>query len=161
MRRYLYKPELTLFFGHTQNTVQSSLIVKSVGDIDIGANASAEGGDEGTDDSVQKVNDIVDKDTGFGYEGPMALTKAEFGTMYKGWCKKVKEAILAAGGKPKPFMTSAQAFLPFLNAEFKNFEVYQTKTFDSLIVGWWDEEANVAGAPKFLIFTHAVKAEKY
>ena len=93
------------------------------------------------------MNNIVDADTGFGLEGPLALSKSEFGTMFKSWCKKVKEAILAKGDKPKPFMQSAQGFLPFLNAEFKNFEIYQTKSFSSHIVGWWDEASNASGAP--------------
>mmetsp|Transcript_7647 Transcript_7647/g.12380 ORF Transcript_7647/g.12380 Transcript_7647/m.12380 type:complete len:177 (-) Transcript_7647:2285-2815(-) len=141
--------------------VQSESINKEVGAIDIGANASAEEADEGADDSAEKVNNIVDGETGFGYEGPMSLSKSEFGTMFKLWCKKMKTAIQESGGKPKPFMLSAQAFLPFLNAEFKNFEIYQTKSFDSHVIGWWDDEANTKGAPKFIYFTHGMKAEKY
>mmetsp|Transcript_10560 Transcript_10560/g.14912 ORF Transcript_10560/g.14912 Transcript_10560/m.14912 type:complete len:177 (-) Transcript_10560:41-571(-) len=142
-------------------TVQSQQVTKGVGSINIGANASAEEADEGTDDGEAKVNNIVDGETGFGYEGPMTLSKAEFGVMYKTWCKKVKDKIVENGDKPKPFMTSAKVFLDFLNAEFKNFEIYQTKSFSSFVVGWWDDESNTIGAPKFIYFTHAMKAEKY
>jgi len=141
--------------------VQAKMVNKELGDINIGANASAEEADEGTDDASKMVNNIVDGETGFGYEGPMTISKAEFAVMYKGWCKKVKDAIVAKGDKPKPFMTSAQAFLPVLNAEFKNFEIYQTKSFNAFVIGWWDDEANTVGAPKFLYFTHGMSAEKY
>ncbi|CAK9000916.1 Translationally-controlled tumor protein homolog (TCTP) [Durusdinium trenchii] len=159
-----YKQEPLVWNGETLEgivTVQSELVSKDVGDIDIGANASEEEGDEGTDDASKKVNNIVDGDTGFGYEGPMTLSKAEFGTMYKGWCKKVKDKILEKGEKPKPFMQTAQAFLPFLNAEFKNFEIYQTSSYSPFVIAWWDDQANTVGAPKFIYFLHAMDAEKY
>ncbi|GBG26691.1 Translationally-controlled tumor protein-like [Hondaea fermentalgiana] len=141
--------------------VQSKMINKDVGDIDIGANASAEEADAGTDDAAQMVNQLVDKETGFSYEGPIELKKAEFAVMYKKFCKDTKDKIVEKGDKPGPFMKSAKAFLELLNAEFKNFEIYQTSSFTSPVVAWWDDQANELGAPKFIYFTHAMIAEKY
>lgn len=130
--------------------VQSKMMVKGAVEIDTGANASAEGGEDGGEDgAAAKVNNLCDADSGFGYEGPMTLTKQEFGTMFKAWCKKTKDKILEKGDKPKPFMQSAQKFLTFLNSEFKNFEIYQTSSFSAFVVGWWDDEGNTIGAPKF------------
>jgi len=80
-------------------TVQARLKQKGPIEVNTGANASTEGGgeDEGVDDSVVKVNDIKDADIGFGYEGPQSYSEAEFGTLYKMWCKAVKEKIESAG----------------------------------------------------------------
>jgi hypothetical protein len=143
-------------------TVQSALINKELGEINIGANASAEEADEGTDDAAKKVNNLVDADTGFGYQGPMSLSAPEFTALFKKWCKDTKEKIVADGGKPKDFVQTATGFVPFMSAEFKNFELYKTKSFgDTLVIGWWDDEANTVGAPKFIFFSHAMKAEKY
>ncbi len=141
--------------------VQSKMISKEVGNIDIGANASAEEADEGTDDSVQKVNNLVDADTGFGYNGPMSMDLANLKLLYKNWCKETREKILADGGKPKDFVQTATAFNAFLIEEFSNLEVYQTKSYNGgLVIGWWDDDANTAGAPKFLFNTFAMKSEK-
>jgi hypothetical protein len=47
--------------------------------------------------------------------------------------------------------------MPFIKDEFKNFEIYHPKSFnaETFIVGWWDEEANACGAPKFIFFADA------
>jgi len=141
--------------------VQSKMVNKETGDIDIGANASAEEVDEGTADQAVMVNQLVDKDLGFGYEGPVSFTKQEFGTLFKKWSRETKEKILEKGDKAKPFVQSAKEFVNFLNAEYKNFEIYQTASFSSFIIAWWDDAANQIGAPKFIFFTHAMDAEKY
>lgn len=142
---------------------QSKMIPKDIGDVNTGANASAEGGGEELDDSVETVCNIKDGLVGFGYEGPNAVKASEFGVMYKSWCLAVKKKIEAAGEKPGPFMKSAKAFAPFMKAEFKNFEIYSPKSFspDTFIIGWWDDEANTVGAPKFIYFMNALKQEKY
>lgn len=143
--------------------VQSENVEKGAVSVNTGANASAEEAAEDGDDNVEKVNNIVDAEIGFAYEGPMTLKKSEFGVMYKNYCKKMKDAIIARGDKPKPFMESAKAFLEFMNKEFSNFEIYQSKSYDNpaFIVGWWDDEANTIGAPKFIYFEHGMFSEKY
>lgn len=143
--------------------VQSKMVSKEIGEIDTGANASAEAADEGVDDSVEKVCDIKDGMIGFGYEGPNAMKASEFVTLYKAWCQAVKKKIEETGAKPGPFMKSAKGFMAFMKKEFKNFEIYAPKSFntETFIIGYWDDEANAIGAPKFIYFKHALKEEKY
>lgn len=143
--------------------VQSRLVVKDIGEVNTGANASAEGGEEALEDEVEKVCDIKDGLVGFGYEGPNDMKASEFVTLYKAWCQKIKKIKEDAGEKPGPFMKSAKAFMGFMKAEFKNFEIYAPKSYntETFIVGWWDDEANTVGCPKFIYFKHALKEEKY
>ena len=144
--------------------VQSKKVVKDIGEVNTGANASAENPEEeAVDDSVEKVCDITDGLVGFGYEGPLPLKAAEFVALYKQWCQAVKAKKVEAGEKPGPFMKSAKGFMQFVKKEFKNFEIYAPKSFntETFIIGWWDEEANAAGSPKFIYFKHALKEEKY
>mmetsp|Transcript_8726 Transcript_8726/g.11021 ORF Transcript_8726/g.11021 Transcript_8726/m.11021 type:complete len:179 (+) Transcript_8726:157-693(+) len=142
---------------------QSKLVPKDIGEVNTGANASAEGGGDEVDDSVEMVCNIKDPLVGFGYEGPNDIKAKDFGVLFKSYCVAVKNKITEAGEKPGPFMKSAKAFAPFLKAEFKNFEIYSPKSFsaETFIIGWWDDEANTVGAPKFLYFKNALKEEKY
>ncbi len=126
--------------------VQSRLVTKSIGDINTGANKATEttDDDEGVEDKEEKVVDLKDPIMGFGYEGPASMSAADFVTLYKSWCKTVKEKIEAANKKPKAFMQSAKAFMPFIKDEFKNFEVYHPKSYNSetFVLGWWDDEVS-------------------
>ena len=103
--------------------VQSRMVTKGPVQVNTGANASAEGGDEGADDAAVKVCDLKDAELGFGYEGPQSYTEGEFNGLYKSWCKAVKEKIEAKGNKPKDFMQAAKGFLPFIKANFDNMEM--------------------------------------
>lgn len=143
--------------------VQSKMVSNEVGEINTGANASAEAVAEDPEEAAKKVCDIKDGLIGFGYEGPNEMKANEFVTLYKSWCGKVKKKIEETGAKPGPFMKSAKGFMEFMKKEFKNFEVYAPKSYntETFILGWWDEEANIAGAPKFLYFKHSLKEEKY
>ena len=148
--------------------VQSKAVPKDIGEVNIGANASAEGGGEEVDDSVETVNNVIDGLLGFGYNGPNEMKASEFMVLYKAWCGAMKNKIIetapeGAEAPAKPFMQSAKAFMPFLKAEFKNLEVYNPKSFntETFVLGWWDDEANTVGAPKFIYFRHALKEEKY
>jgi len=145
-------------------TVQAHLKVKGPVDVNTGANASTEEQEDGVDDVAVKVVDLKDPELGFGYEGPQTYSEAEFGVLYKGWCKAVKEAIEAEGKKkPKEFMQAAKAFLDFYKANFSSLEIYHPKSFNgaTFVLGFWDDEANEIGAPKFIFFADALKAEKY
>lgn len=144
-------------------SVQSRLVTKGPVDVNTGANASKEEAEEGSEDQVEKVVDLKDPATGFGYEGPQSYDVSDFTGLYKNWCKAVKEKIEAKGGKPKEFMQAAKAFLPFWKENFANLEIYHGKSFDpaSFVMGWWDDEANELGAPKFIFFEPALIREKY
>jgi len=144
--------------------VQSRMVTKGPVQVNTGANASTEGGeDEGVDDQAVKVVDLKDPELGFGYEGPQGYSEGEFNALYKSWCRAVKEKIESKNQKPKDFMQAAKAFLPFMKEQFSNFEVYHGKSFsaESFVLGWWDDEANEAGAPKFIFFEPALIKEKY
>ena len=144
--------------------VQSKMVNKDIGEINTGANASAEGGgDEEVDDSVERVCDIKDGLVGFGYEGPNEMSAKEKVELFKAWCQKVKAKIVESGEKPGPFMKSAKGFMDFLKNEHKNMEIYFPKSYntETFVIGWWDDEANAAGAPKFIYFKNALKEEKY
>ena len=133
-------------------TVQAKLASKGPVSVNTGANASKEESEEGVEDSEVKVVDLKDPDLGFGYEGPQAMSEGEFNSLYKAWCKAVKEKIESKGGKPKDFMQAAKAFLPFMKANFSSFEIYYPKSFNSetFVIGWWDDEANELGGTFFL-----------
>ena len=143
--------------------VQSKMVVKDIGEINTGANASAENPEEELADSAEKVCDIKDGLVGFGYEGPLEMSASDFVVLFKTWCQSIKKKKEEAGEKPGPFMKSARGFLNFVKKEFKNMEIYAPKSFntETFITGWWDDEANEAGSPKFLYFKHALKEEKY
>ena len=105
-------------------TVQAKLVVKGPVQVNTGANASTEAGDEeGADDQAVKVCDLKDPELGFGYEGPGSYSEGEFNALYKSWCKAVKEKIESKGGKPKDFMQAAKGFLPFLKENYGSFEM--------------------------------------
>jgi len=144
-------------------TVQSKLVIKGPVEVNTGANASKEEQEEGVEDQALKVVDLKDPEVGFGYEGPQDYSEAEFQTLYKTWCKAVKEKIEAKGGKPKDFMQAAKAFHPAIKENYSSFEVYHTKSFcsESFILGYWDDEANEAVAPKFIFFEPALNRVKY
>jgi hypothetical protein len=144
-------------------TVQSKMASKGPVSVNTGANASKEESEEGADDQEVKVCDLKDAELGFGYEGPQSYSAAEFGTLFKGWCKAVKEKIETGGGKPKDFVQAAKAFLPAIKDNYSNFEVYHPKSYniETFVLGLWDDEANAIGAPKFIYFMPALKKIKY
>ncbi|KAH9259158.1 hypothetical protein BASA81_002778 [Batrachochytrium salamandrivorans] len=169
---YLLNDRGMIWFGNSivprpmsENTPPSTICSASMAPVDVntGGNASAEEADEGTDDAAVKVCDLKDAELGFGYEGPQSYSGAEFGTLFKSWCKAVKEKIEASGQKPKDFMQAAKAFLPALKEHYSNMEVYHPKSYnaETFILGFWDDEANEVGSPKFIFFVPALKRIKY
>mmetsp|Transcript_12172 Transcript_12172/g.24277 ORF Transcript_12172/g.24277 Transcript_12172/m.24277 type:complete len:179 (-) Transcript_12172:84-620(-) len=143
--------------------VQSKMVTSELGDINIGANASAEGGGEEAGDDVKRVNNMTDGDVGFGYQGPNEYTGEEFKVIFRSWCKAIKAKIEESGEKPKDFMKSAKAILPFIQENFADLEFYAPKSFnpDTFVMGWWNDKANEVGAPAFIFLEKAYKIEKY
>ena len=129
-----------------------------------GENPSAEGGDCGGDDGVEKVNNMIDSETGVGYNpGPEMKLGGFVKGVYKPWCKAVKEALVAKGIKPKAFMQSAKGAVDYLKKNWKNIEIHFGRGMDpkSFILAVWDDEANASGAQSFIFFKHALVEEKY
>merc|ERR1712195_450086 len=106
-------------------------VAKGGGDIDIGAGNAfgGDGEDEGADDSVETVNNLVDTDTGFGYL-LLSYSKAELKADLKGWMKALRQKLKAKGTDPEvikgEFVPQATAFSNFLVKNFDNLEVYMS-----------------------------------
>ncbi|KKA28140.1 hypothetical protein TD95_000986 [Thielaviopsis punctulata] len=92
--------------------------------VDIGANASAEGGEEELDDTEVKVNNVVHS---FRLQST-SFDKKSYLTYLKGYMKAVKSAMQERGASAdeiKEFETGAQAFVKnTILANFKDFEFY-------------------------------------
>lgn len=106
-----------------------SMITLDAVNVDIGANASAEEADEGTDDQAQRVNNIIHS---FQLQST-SFDKKSFLAYLKGYMKSIK-AKLEETGKPeeevKAFMTGAQAFIK--NKLLPNFNDYEFYTGSSM-----------------------------
>lgn len=106
-----------------------SMISVGGDNVDIGANPSAEEGDEGTDDSVQKVNDVV-------YSFRLNSTqfdKKGYLTHLKDYMKKVKEGMKKNGSSDedvKDFESKASGFAKKIVGGFKDYEFYIGESMD-------------------------------
>ncbi|EME47225.1 hypothetical protein DOTSEDRAFT_122601, partial [Dothistroma septosporum NZE10] len=101
-----------------------------VGDIDIGANASAEGGDDdGAEDQAAQVIDVVHSfrlnETSF--------DKKSYLSHLKTYMKKVKEGLKTNGASDdtvKEFETKASAYAKKIIANFKDYEFLIGESMD-------------------------------
>ncbi|KAF2148321.1 microtubule/calcium-binding protein [Myriangium duriaei CBS 260.36] len=107
-----------------------SKITLGVDNIDIGANASAEGGDdEGADDAAQQVIDIVHS---FRLQETSFDKKSYLGHL-KGYMKKVKEAMKEKGASEediKAFETGASGYAKKIVGNFKDYEFLIGESMD-------------------------------
>ena len=101
----------------------------------------------------------MDPLTGFGYNGPVTLAASEFSVMIKQWCRNVRAKL----EKPKRFVRASIAIFPFLMKNYESVQVYFSKSNESnsLIIAYWDEEANAVMSPKFIFFEDSLIKEKY
>ncbi|KAI0844171.1 translationally-controlled tumor protein [Daldinia vernicosa] len=98
-------------------------------EVDTGANASAEEGDEGVDDSAQKVNNIIHS---FRLQ-PTSFDKSSYLSYLKGYMKKLAKHIKDKGASDeevKDFQTKAQAFAKKIVSNFKDYEFYTGESMD-------------------------------
>ncbi|KAF2828011.1 translationally controlled tumor-associated [Ophiobolus disseminans] len=102
---------------------------------DTGANASAEEAEEGADDNLEQVIDVVHSfrlnSTGF--------DKKSYLTYLKGYMKAVKEALKAKGADEaeiKDFESKAQGFAKKIISNFKDYEFFTGESMnpDGMIV---------------------------
>ncbi|KAK7187782.1 hypothetical protein DPSP01_010832 [Paraphaeosphaeria sporulosa] len=106
-----------------------SKITVGVDNIDIGANASAEGGDEDADDQAQTVIDVVHSfrlnETSF--------DKKQYLTHLKGYMKAVKAKLQEKGASADEvaaFEKGAQGFAKKIVANFKDYEFLIGESMD-------------------------------
>ncbi|KAI0750799.1 translationally controlled tumor-associated [Daedaleopsis nitida] len=97
------------------------ITVKAGADVDIGANPSAEDGDEALEDGAQQVNNIV-------YSFRLQSTsfdKKSFLTYLKSYMKAIKTHLQETKpNRVEAFEKGAQAFAKKLVANFKDYEFY-------------------------------------
>ena len=145
----------------------SKIVSKGGDDVDIGC-GNAFGGDAEEDDAdVEKVNNCIDEEKGFGYNAMPFGTKAEL----KDWCKSYFGKLrkhYKTSGKDDEFMTDfkakAQRAAKWLLVNFKECSAYAPKSFETenaLIFEFWDDEANTSGAPAFVAFEPGLNEVKY
>ena len=97
-----------------------TITVKQGADVDIGANPSAEEADEGTEDGVTTVNNVVHS---FRLQST-TFDKKTYLTYLKGYMKAVKEKLNANGGDVNAFEKNASAYAKKIIANFKDYEFY-------------------------------------
>ncbi|KAK7754202.1 hypothetical protein SLS62_003779 [Diatrype stigma] len=97
--------------------------------VDTGANASAEEADDGLDDGVQKVNNILHT---FNLK-PTQFDKKSYGLYLKGYLKTLSAKLKERGASDeeiKDFQQKAQAFFKKISANFKDYEFYTGPEMD-------------------------------
>ncbi|KAH3673499.1 hypothetical protein WICMUC_003605 [Wickerhamomyces mucosus] len=133
-------------------------LVKVGGDnIDIGANASAEGGDEDVDDGVETVNNVV---YSFRLQ-QTAFDKKSFLTYIKAYMKQIKAKLQETDPEQvEVFEKGAQAYVKKVIGSFKDWEFYTGESMDPdamLVLLNYREDGTT---PFVAIWKHGVREEK-
>jgi hypothetical protein len=145
--------------------VESRMIVVGGDNIDVGA-GNAFGGageDEAVDDSVEKVNNIIDSRSGFGYN-EMPLSKAELKEYVKKYVQDLRAQLKAKDTpqeKIKQFMAEANDAFRFIMGKYSDLQFYLTRSYNveaGLIYAYFKEGA---ATPTFIYFTHGLREEKF
>lgn len=134
-----------------------TMVTVGDGNVDIGANPSAEAGDEDVDDTAETVNNIV-------YSFRLQQTqfdKKSFLTYIKGYMKRVKAYLQE--NKPEEvetFEKGAQAYVKKVIGSFNDWDFYTGESMDPdamLILLNYREDGTT---PFVAIWKHGVKEEK-
>merc|ERR1711908_225962 len=142
--------DVETLFGGCVKKIPARYIEVGEEDIDIGANASAEGGDD--DEGV------VDN---FRYQ-EMEYKKKEYMTYMKGFCKKIVQYKKANGLEDEvaSFKENVQEALKAITAEWDEYFCYVNEDYDcegSTVLCRYDADAN----PFFYYFMDGFSATKY
>uniref|UniRef100_K7MBE9 Translationally-controlled tumor protein homolog n=1 Tax=Glycine max TaxID=3847 RepID=K7MBE9_SOYBN len=125
-------------------------------DVDIGANPSAEGGeDEGVDDAAVKVVDIVDT---FRLQEQPAFDKKQFVTFMKRFIKNLTPKLDAE--KQELFKKHIEGATKYLLSKIKDFQFFvgESMNDDACLVFAYYKDG--AADPTFLYFAYALKEVK-
>lgn len=125
--------------------------------IDIGANPSSEGGDEGVDDSAEVVNNVVHS---FRLQ-QTAFDKKSFVSYIKGYMKSVKAKLQESNPDAIPdFEKGAQAYVKKILGSFSDWEFFTGESMDPdamVVMLNYREDGNT---PFVAIWKHGVSEEK-
>ncbi|KAF9222010.1 translationally controlled tumor-associated [Gyrodon lividus] len=107
--------------------VDCKLIILKEGNVDIGANPSAEDQEEALEDGASQVNDVVHS---FRLQ-PTTFDKASFLTFLKGYMKAVKTKLQETNpGRVQAFEKGAAAYAKKIVSNFKDYEFYTGESMD-------------------------------
>jgi len=141
--------------------VESSMKVKGAESIDIGCGNSFGGGEEEVDNSVEKVNDIIDS---FMYTEVPFGSKSEFKEYLKDYVRSVR-AKLKEKGTPQPeikdFMAQAPGMVKFLLVKFSDMQTFAGESLTAeggMAFGYYKDGAH---CPSFVYITKSLVAEKF
>lgn len=134
-----------------------AMVTVGNGDIDIGANPSAEDGDEALEDGAETVNNVV---YSFRLQ-QTAFDKKSFTTYIKGYMKRVKAYL--AENKPEEveaFEKGATTYIKKVLGSFKDWEFYTGESMDpdAMVVLLNYREDGVT--PYVAIWKHGIKDNK-
>ncbi|KAH7354203.1 translationally-controlled tumor protein [Plectosphaerella cucumerina] len=137
-----------------------AMIEEGAVEVNTGANASAEEAEEGLEDEVRKVNNIVNS---FRLQAT-SFDKKSYLTYLKGYMKAVKTGLQEAGKGDdvvKAFESGAQKYVKEkLLPNFKDFEFFTGESMnpDGMIVLMNYREDGVT--PYIIVWQHGLKGEK-
>jgi len=116
--------------------VQSQKVNKDSGaKIDIGCGSEFGGAepDEGVDDTVELVNNVVDETFGFGLQ-EVPLTKKDLKDYLQDYCQKLRQKLKddekVPGPEVKAFTQSAPIFCKYLLSKFDDMQFYTSRSMD-------------------------------
>ncbi|KAK1315821.1 hypothetical protein QJS10_CPA05g00415 [Acorus calamus] len=137
--------------------VEGKWVVQGAVDVDIGANPSAEGGDEdeGVDDQAVKVVDIVDT---FRLQEQPAFDKKQFVTYIKRFIKLLSSKLDEE--QQEAFKKNIEGATKYLLSKLKDLQFFVGESMhddSSLVFAYYKEGAT---DPTFLYFAHALKEIK-
>ncbi|CAO2142646.1 unnamed protein product, partial [Urochloa humidicola] len=142
--------------AHRRRAPVGLLPVQGAVDVDIGANPSAEGGDdEGVDDQAVKVVDIVDT---FRLQEQPAFDKKQFVTFIKRYIKNLTAKLEPE--KAEEFKKGIEGATKFLLGKLKDLQFFVGESMHddgSLVFAYYKDGAT---DPTFLYFAHGLKEIK-
>lgn len=134
-----------------------NITIKAGADIDIGANPSAEGGDEELEEGMETVNNVV---YSFRLQ-QTAFDKKSFLTYIKGYMKAVKAKLAETNpDQVEVFEKGATAYVKKVIGSFKDWEFFTGESMDPdamVVLMNYREDGET---PFVAIWKHGVKVEK-
>jgi len=144
--------------------VQTKQVSRSIGNIDIGGNPSADGGgedgDEGVEDGAVTVNNLVDAHKLV----ETAYDKKAYTSHIKAYLKKIiekKEEAGGAGFDKKAFQEAAQKAVVKILSKFDDYAFYTGESMDpeAMVPLKFYKEDGIT--PYFLFWKDGMREEKY
>lgn len=134
-----------------------NITIKAGADIDIGANPSAEGGDDDVEEGTETVNNVV---YSFRLQ-QTAFDKKSFLTYIKGYMKAVKAKLAeSAPDQVEVFEKGATTYVKKVIGSFKDWEFFTGESMDPdamIVLMNYREDGET---PFVAIWKHGVKIEK-